>query len=212
MLIICEDCAKRYNIDESRIKGNRARFSCKECGHIIIVEKSDFTRPLISKSSVSQDKSGTIELFREMDESAESDIFSGSTVESETGKTGRNILGAGKSAPVALYFILAFIAAFLCVSGVVTYLYLADIAPIIERSGGQSGFLVKALSLLAAAWTVVFAVFYLLASVLARPINTLKESIVRRLRGEEVTEDSFCGPREIRELASILFRITGNRS
>ena len=39
MLVICEDCAKKYHIDESRIKGQRAKFACKACGHIIVVEK-----------------------------------------------------------------------------------------------------------------------------------------------------------------------------
>jgi predicted Zn finger-like uncharacterized protein len=39
MLAICEDCSKKYSIDESKIKGTRARFSCQECGHIIVVVK-----------------------------------------------------------------------------------------------------------------------------------------------------------------------------
>ncbi len=40
MLAICEDCSKKYNIDESKIQGTRARFSCQKCGHIIVVVKS----------------------------------------------------------------------------------------------------------------------------------------------------------------------------
>ena len=40
MLAICEECSKKYNIDESKMKGPRARFSCQECGHIIVVVKS----------------------------------------------------------------------------------------------------------------------------------------------------------------------------
>ncbi len=39
MLVICEDCAKKYHIDEKRLKSAKAKFSCKACGHIIIVEK-----------------------------------------------------------------------------------------------------------------------------------------------------------------------------
>jgi DNA-directed RNA polymerase subunit RPC12/RpoP len=39
MLAICEDCSKKYNIDESKMKGEKARFSCQECGHIIVVVK-----------------------------------------------------------------------------------------------------------------------------------------------------------------------------
>ncbi|PIE58366.1 MAG: hypothetical protein CSA33_04045 [Desulfobulbus propionicus] len=40
MLAICEDCSKKYTIDESKMKSDRARFNCQECGHIIIVEKN----------------------------------------------------------------------------------------------------------------------------------------------------------------------------
>jgi DNA-directed RNA polymerase subunit RPC12/RpoP len=43
MLAICEDCSKKYNIDESKMKGERARFSCQECGHIIVVVKRGAT-------------------------------------------------------------------------------------------------------------------------------------------------------------------------
>ncbi len=40
MLAICEECSKKYNIDESKMKGPKARFSCQECGHIIVVIKN----------------------------------------------------------------------------------------------------------------------------------------------------------------------------
>lgn len=40
MLAICEECSKKYNVDETMIKGDQARFSCFECGHIIVVTKS----------------------------------------------------------------------------------------------------------------------------------------------------------------------------
>ncbi|MDD2462969.1 MAG: zinc-ribbon domain-containing protein [Desulfobulbus sp.] len=43
MLAICEECSKKYNIDESKMKSPRARFSCQECGHIIVVVKSEPT-------------------------------------------------------------------------------------------------------------------------------------------------------------------------
>ena len=39
MLAICEECSKKYNIDESKMKSERARFTCQECGHIIVVVK-----------------------------------------------------------------------------------------------------------------------------------------------------------------------------
>ncbi|MCL2459500.1 MAG: zinc-ribbon domain-containing protein [Desulfobulbus sp.] len=39
MLAICEECSKKYNIDEFKMKGERARFSCQECGNIVVVAK-----------------------------------------------------------------------------------------------------------------------------------------------------------------------------
>ena len=43
MLAICEECSKKYNVDESKMKSDRARFSCQECGHIIVVVKKTGT-------------------------------------------------------------------------------------------------------------------------------------------------------------------------
>ncbi|MCI5132159.1 MAG: HAMP domain-containing protein [Candidatus Electrothrix sp. EH2] len=39
MLVICEDCAKKYSIDEKRITSSKVKFRCRACGHIIVVEK-----------------------------------------------------------------------------------------------------------------------------------------------------------------------------
>ena len=39
MIIICEECGKKYRIDPSKIKGQTAKFRCKECSHIIAVSK-----------------------------------------------------------------------------------------------------------------------------------------------------------------------------
>ncbi len=39
MLVICEDCARKYDINESKIKGEKAYFKCKNCGHQIVINK-----------------------------------------------------------------------------------------------------------------------------------------------------------------------------
>lgn len=51
MLAICEECSKKYNVDESKIKGDKARFSCQECGHIIVVTKEGRGTPRQEPSS-----------------------------------------------------------------------------------------------------------------------------------------------------------------
>lgn len=39
MIVNCEECGKRYKVDPDKIPGDRAKFKCKECGHIITVTK-----------------------------------------------------------------------------------------------------------------------------------------------------------------------------
>ena len=41
MIVICEDCGKKYRIDPSKIKGKTAKFKCKACNHIISVSKPE---------------------------------------------------------------------------------------------------------------------------------------------------------------------------
>lgn len=39
MIVICEECGKRYSIDETKIKGEETKFNCRACNHIITVSK-----------------------------------------------------------------------------------------------------------------------------------------------------------------------------
>jgi len=39
MIVSCEDCGKQYRIQTEKIRGERARFRCKACGHVILVNK-----------------------------------------------------------------------------------------------------------------------------------------------------------------------------
>ncbi len=39
MIVICEECGKKYSIDPSKIKGERARFKCSICSHLVTVTK-----------------------------------------------------------------------------------------------------------------------------------------------------------------------------
>jgi methyl-accepting chemotaxis protein len=44
MIVICEECGKKYKIDPGKIKGEQARFKCKACSHIITVNKMENRR------------------------------------------------------------------------------------------------------------------------------------------------------------------------
>ncbi|MCI5144746.1 MAG: HAMP domain-containing protein [Candidatus Electrothrix sp. AR3] len=112
MLVICEDCAKKYTIDEKRIKAAKAKFSCRACGHIIVVEKPKldiFQGPSEKKIPVGDPQKGR---------SARSGKISihetGATASSSTKRWSR---------PVAFYLMLTMLIGFLAVSGTFTLFY-----------------------------------------------------------------------------------------
>jgi predicted Zn finger-like uncharacterized protein len=39
MIVICEECGRKYRIDPEKITGRAAKFSCKSCNHVIVVTK-----------------------------------------------------------------------------------------------------------------------------------------------------------------------------
>jgi len=41
MIVICEECGKKYRIDPSKIKGKAASFKCRICTHVIMVTKPE---------------------------------------------------------------------------------------------------------------------------------------------------------------------------
>jgi methyl-accepting chemotaxis protein len=46
MIVICEECGKKYKVDLNKIQGTRANFKCSTCDHIIAVKKpSDSPNP-----------------------------------------------------------------------------------------------------------------------------------------------------------------------
>ena len=43
MIIICEECGKKYRVDASKIKGETAKVKCRSCNHLITVDKPAVT-------------------------------------------------------------------------------------------------------------------------------------------------------------------------
>jgi len=52
MIIICEDCGKRYKIDPTKISGDNARFKCKNCSYVMVVKKPDGAPPRAALQAV----------------------------------------------------------------------------------------------------------------------------------------------------------------
>ena len=40
MIVICEECGKKYRVDPTKIKGKAASFKCHICNHVIMVYKA----------------------------------------------------------------------------------------------------------------------------------------------------------------------------
>jgi len=67
MIVICEECGKKYRIDPSRIKGKAASFKCRACTHLIVVSKPQpppaqpeiDTRPTLESITTTVDDSST---------------------------------------------------------------------------------------------------------------------------------------------------------
>ncbi|UCG08352.1 MAG: zinc-ribbon domain-containing protein, partial [Desulfobacterales bacterium] len=45
MIVICEECGKKYRIDPSKIRGKAASFKCRVCTHVIMVTKPESELP-----------------------------------------------------------------------------------------------------------------------------------------------------------------------
>jgi predicted Zn finger-like uncharacterized protein len=45
MIVICEECGKKYQVDPSNIKGKAASFKCHICRHVIMVLKAQLIPP-----------------------------------------------------------------------------------------------------------------------------------------------------------------------
>ncbi len=53
MIVICEECGKKYRLDVSKIKGGAARFKCRVCTHMIMVSKPQSAPPAAAAEGLS---------------------------------------------------------------------------------------------------------------------------------------------------------------
>ncbi len=54
MLVICEECGRKYQVDPSKIKGGHAKVKCKACNHVFIVKKEENIPPPIPDEETTQ--------------------------------------------------------------------------------------------------------------------------------------------------------------
>jgi HAMP domain-containing protein len=133
MLVICEDCAKKYNIDETKIKGDKAKFNCNECGHIIVVQKPVADPAQQTESKPELQSESTAAGNQISDEEAMQQLADMDSPTSSSAPVASSSRSAGKGMPVSFYFSLTMLTGFLMICGAFAYLYLTFIPGIINN-------------------------------------------------------------------------------
>ena len=213
MLVICEDCAKKYNIDESRIKGRRARFTCNQCGHIIIVDKDDLTRSLLTGKKSPYEP--TLDLLKEM----EVPLTTGTDpsqaaldrTATRTHQQEELVKRQNRGIPVFVYFLVIMLCFLACVSLVFGYLYsghlqanyLADAL----QPGLRTQLLLESSLIFGVAGTITLTVFCILSRSLHAKFKRQVENANLISIGEYDIPLETRGPKEIRDLGFALERI-----
>ncbi|VAW39934.1 hypothetical protein MNBD_DELTA04-920 [hydrothermal vent metagenome] len=221
MLVICEDCAKKYNIDESRIQGARARFICKKCGHIIIVNKPEPPGSPVSSSRPLPGDS-TIDLVKEMQGAAPPHVRE-EKPEPSASATPQQIQEEQKpppgpepapdtgekekdgGLPVSMHFIFALLYTIISTIGVLGYLYFANVSN--RQLDLRTDVIVTSFSLVGVVAVVGIVIFLFLSRLIAKPLGELTAAANRINNGGLDFPIVSRGPREVRELAAALERM-----
>lgn len=214
MLVICEDCAKKYNIDESKIRGNRARFTCNECGHIIIVDKADLTRSLIHKTEQSPSSSSSVDLLKEMQAplskkpDAQPELPEQQSSETSANKNEAKVKKK-KELTIPGYFIVAGILSFIVTNGGVGYILSQHYSKIPGKQMElHSDLLLIGAMVLLGAWAVTFLILFVMGVLLSRKVNKLTAQVNQVNQGEKEVDIAVKGPKELVNLAKVLSELS----
>lgn len=214
MLVICEDCAKKYNIDESRIKGRRARFTCNECGHIIIVDKDDLTRSLLTGKKGGQ--APAIDLLKEMEIplAAGESAAAPAPLEQQAAQGQETLVKRkNRGIPVFVFFLICMLFFLAGVSLLFGYFYSGHLeaqylADAFQRHPGlRTQFLLESSLIFGLAGSCILFLFCVLARSLHAKFKRQVDNANRISIGEYDVAIETRGPQEIRDLAYALERI-----
>ncbi|MDH3349158.1 MAG: zinc-ribbon domain-containing protein [Desulfobulbaceae bacterium] len=217
MLVICEECAKKYNVDERKIKGERATFHCKQCSHQIIVQKprqSTVKLPNESRqeSMGQENDNASVAAPATQGESGAKAVKSPAPprVTPQSIKTGPSGVRKKKKTnmSVGFYFLVAMLIGFAAITGGIGYLYFFYI-PEVTGKPVDLEVLSSSLSLtiVVAIWFIGIISFFFLARFITKPLQELTAIVHRISLGELDLTIEPKGPREIQELAKACDRM-----
>ncbi|CAK8722734.1 hypothetical protein GMJAKD_11955 [Candidatus Electrothrix aarhusensis] len=141
MLVICEDCAKKYSIDEKRINVPKVKFNCRACGHIIIVEKPKSIENMspenlsssalaVEKGSAGQDKKETKKQEQEKTETSASVAEPSPAVRAALR---HSAAATGKGIPFFLYLLAIMLVGLLIISTIFVHFYLNTVPDVLQH-------------------------------------------------------------------------------
>ncbi|WP_456384702.1 HAMP domain-containing protein [Desulfolithobacter sp.] len=143
MLVICEECAKKYNIDETRMKGDRARFTCRQCGHLIIVEKPalrETTPPVQKPDSAARGEGVHAEKKNKKDskqnQGADPRESSPAPEAVKSDNPGPVLANRDLGIPISAYLLLAFFVGVASVSTALAYISMQYIPQLVNEQVG----------------------------------------------------------------------------
>ena len=88
MIVICEECGKKYRIDPAKIKGLAASFKCRVCAHLIVVSKAQSPPPEPAAPKPAAEPRATLaSITATMDGRAQRAVSETGAVGSTTGET-----------------------------------------------------------------------------------------------------------------------------
>jgi HAMP domain-containing protein len=88
MIVLCEECGKKYRIDPAKIKGMAASFKCRVCAHLIVVSKAQSPPPEPAAPKPAAEPRATLEsITATMDVEARTAVSETGTVGSTTRET-----------------------------------------------------------------------------------------------------------------------------
>ncbi len=134
MVVFCEECGKKYKIDDSMIVGKKARCKCMSCGHIIEVKKEENPAPMIPPAGVT---SRLVETPQEPYMSAGADPFP-SRKEAKERRTGFSIVAT---------LLINFLGYALLLGAVLTFVYMTYVPTLLlEQVNLRTSAISKSLS------------------------------------------------------------------
>jgi len=88
MIVICEECGKKYRIDPAKIKGQAASFKCRTCAHLIVVSKPEPTSPVPAAAKFGSEPRATLEsITTAIDDGTATAVSETGAVRPTTGET-----------------------------------------------------------------------------------------------------------------------------